>query len=220
MDLLVPSLAEQKFRFFQDDEQMCVLVPEWRALYYTCEMNGWHYGESTKEHTLQVIKNALALLRRPKFSRLRAHLENTAIDGRSLLELFLWANVLHDIAKPYTQEIKLERLVDPVLYPGHEAKGAEMVPDILGRLNFTAEQIAWVTYIVRWHGDMHGFFGKPEEDFQQKQAEWEASHGPYLRYLYLHSWADTIGAKLEERDPVQYDLRLHRYGLLLTDLGG
>lgn len=222
----VPNLAEVEFPFFEDGAQMCALITPsidgglspWEMLNYTCEVNEWHDRESTLKHTLLVIKSARALLRRPKFVCLRKHLDESLIDGRSLHELFTWANVLHDIAKPYTQEIRPERPLNPVLYPRHEAEGANMVPGILGRLQFTEAQIRWVAYIVRFHGDMHSFFGKPEEAFQSQLKDWERQHERKLLYLYLHSWADTIGAKLEKTNPREYDLRLHRYGEALNRL--
>ena len=54
-DSVVPNLARVPYAFFQDETGMCALVPEWLALRFTCEMNGWHFGESTMVHTLQVI---------------------------------------------------------------------------------------------------------------------------------------------------------------------
>lgn len=219
-DKLVPNLASwDVLGDFIDKWHVLVgFVPELRALDATREINGWHYGESTKEHTLQVIKNVLNLLRQSRFSWLRDHLTSQSIDGRSLLDLFLWANLLHDIAKPYTQEVVLTRVPDMVLYPGHEEMGAKMTQEILDRLGFNPDQIAWVSYIVRWHGDMHGFFGKGDEEFSARRGEWEKVHGPHLVHLYLHSLADTIGSRLEEWNPTQYDLRLARYGQLIAGL--
>ena len=192
-------------------------VPELLLLQGTLECNTWHNNETTWTHTWQVFENVRWLLVQPGLSGMSESFDLDAIDGRTLAELFAWANVLHDVAKPATQDIHLHEGARRSLYPGHEAAGAEMARTILARLGFTSAQVEWVAYIVRWHGDMHAFFGKPAAEFEVRRADWQAAHPHHWRELFLHSWADTMGGYLEHTNKAEYDLRLERYAQILCD---
>jgi hypothetical protein len=196
-------------------------VPELLLLQGTLEQNTWHNNETTWTHTMQVCENVRTLLARPDLSQLsaRLHLFSNGIDGLRLAELFAWANVLHDIAKPVTQDIHIFVGKRRSLYPGHEARGAEMSARILNGLpGFTPRQINWITYVVRWHGEMHAFFGLTDDIvFEARRDAWIKAHPDYWRELFLHSWADTFHGHLEVTNKAEYDLRLARYATILGD---
>ncbi len=192
-------------------------VPELLLLQGTLECNSWHNNETTWTHTWQVVENVRSLLASRQMALFASSINSGAIGDRTIGELFAWANVLHDIAKPATQDIHLFEGRRRSLYPGHEAAGAIMARDILTRLRFSEKQIAWVEYIVRWHGDMHGFFGRPQDEFEEKCAAWKKAHPDHYEELFLHSWADTIGGYLMHTNPSEYHLRMDRYQKILYE---
>lgn len=198
------------------------LIPELQLLYGTLEKNTWHNNETTAAHTMQVCKNVPAILERSDMSGLRRRLMTSTVGGRSTADLFSYANVLHDIAKPMTQSIHLDEsgVTRRSLYPGHEAMGELVTWKILGNLpEFTRDQTRWVAYIVRWHGDMHSFFGLRDEAlFEAKRGAWMKAHPDHWRELFLHSWVDTLYGHLEVTNKAEYDLRLDRYAEILGDL--
>ncbi len=193
---------------------LLTMVPELGRLKGTREVNGWHNNESSWDHTWQVLENARNLLDRQNLSRLRHRLDYTIIGSRSQGELFEWANMLHDIAKPDTQFIYPD---GTTLYHGHEPRGSEMAAEIMKRLGFAAEEVAWVRYLVRWHGDMHAFFGLEEVKFQPWFQGWCLAHRARLPELFLHSWADSLYSYEEETNPTLYQRRLKRYENILED---
>jgi hypothetical protein len=198
------------------------LVPELALTQRTLEINPWHDYETTWAHIWAVVANVQDLCLDPDLASIVRELELKHLGGQSLLTLFTWANILHDIGKPATQE-HLLHLVEGVwleqsLYPGHEDKGAAMSKVILERLGFLPSAVEWVVYIVKWHGLMHGFFGKPEAEFCEKRDAWKAAHPHHWRELFLHSWADTIGGYHAVTDPAMYALRMQRYRTELTSV--
>lgn len=193
-------------------------VPELLLLQGTLECNAWHNNETTWTHTWQVVENVRWLLAQAGLSGMSEHFDLDTIGGRTVAELFAWANVLHDIAKPATQDIHLHEGVRRSLYPKHELVGARMSTRIMSRLGFTRDQIDWVYHIVLWHGEMHAFFGlKDEGEFQVRLGAWKVAHPVHYDYLILHSWADTLGGYLEHTNKQEYDLRLVRYARILCE---
>lgn len=197
------------------------LIPELQLLYGTLEKNTWHNNETTAAHTMQVCKNVPAILERSDMSGLRRRLMTSTVGGRSIADLFAWANVLHDVAKPITQSIHLDEsgVTRRSLYPGHEAMGELLSWKILGNLSgFDHDQTRWIAYIVRWHGDMHAFFGlKDKEAFEAKRDAWIKTHPDHCLELFLHSWADTMYGHLQVTNEAEYNLRLDRYTEILGD---
>jgi poly(A) polymerase len=75
-------------------------------------------------------------------------------DGLTRGQALRWGALLHDIAKPLTREV----LADPrsvaggrVTFIGHDARGAELAGEILGRLRTSGQLRAHVAALVRHH---------------------------------------------------------------------
>jgi hypothetical protein len=65
---------------------------------------------------------------------------------------------------------------------------------------------------------MHGFFGRPDGEFEEKCAAWKKAHPDHYEELFLHSWADTIGGYLMLTHPQEYERRMVRYRKILCEV--
>ena len=105
-------------------------LPEFKAL-RTCQQSPDHHPEGDVHiHTLMMIESL------PK---------------NADLELVL-ATILHDIAKPKTQE---KHPGGRISFHGHESLGAEMTKEILGRMKFPTKTIDNVASLVDAHMKPH-----------------------------------------------------------------
>jgi hypothetical protein len=91
--------------------------------------------------------------------------------------------VLHDCRKPAT---RVDNGDGSVSFPGHEALAADEVPAIAKRLRMTTEEANRLEFIVRHHGDVHGWPDLAEE----VKASLRSS--PYFTSLALLQEADAL----------------------------
>jgi putative nucleotidyltransferase with HDIG domain len=141
-------------------------------------------------HTLEVLERAIVLTSDPgdvlgaeHRERVLTVLAEPLADGMTRGEALRWGALLHDIAKPATRAVRaLDRRVT---FIGHDALGAELARDVLGRLRASVRLREHVAALVRHHLRL-GFL------VHEKQ--------PLAR--------DTVFGYLCECDPVEVDVTL------------
>ena len=93
----------------------------------------WHPEGSAWEHTKLVV-------------------DQLALNGNAQNFPLMMTGVLHDIAKPLTQEIKPDGRISN---PKHEVVGAEMAKDIAQRLKMSRNEVNLIEKLVAQHMVMH-----------------------------------------------------------------
>ena len=114
--------------------------PELASLATTPQDPEWHPEGDVWIHTMMVVDEAAAVVRRDR-DRL-----TTAEIGAVLL-----GALLHDVGKPATTVRAIKDGRPRIISPGHEAAGEAPAAAILGRLSFGEEIERGVLAIVRWH---------------------------------------------------------------------
>jgi poly(A) polymerase len=105
-------------------------------------------------HTMEVLDRTIALQDDPiaiagHAKAVAALLAEPLADGLTRGEALRWGALLHDIAKPLTREV---RSTDGrVTFIGHDARGAELAGEVLGRLRTSGQLRAHVAALVRHH---------------------------------------------------------------------
>jgi putative nucleotidyltransferase with HDIG domain len=129
-----------------------VVLPELDAM-RGVEQSRFHHRD-VYGHTLEVIERTIALEANPPEvlgvehrTALAALLAEPLDDGLTRGEALRWGALLHDVAKPLTRGV---RLTDGrVTFVGHDARGAELAGEVLGRLRASGQLRAHVAALVR-----------------------------------------------------------------------
>jgi tRNA nucleotidyltransferase (CCA-adding enzyme) len=114
--------------------------PELALLATTPQDPEWHPEGDVWVHTLMVVDEAAAVVRR----------ERDALTAAETVAVMLGA-VLHDIGKPATTVRAIKDGRPRIVSPGHEAAGESPATAVLGRLAFGEEIERGVLAVVRWH---------------------------------------------------------------------
>jgi poly(A) polymerase len=166
-----------------------VVLPELEAM-REVQQSRFHHRD-VYGHTLEVLERTIALtgsdaadmLGAEHGDRVAALLAEPLADGMTRGEALRWGALLHDAAKPATRAVRaLDRRVT---FIGHDAQGAELARDVLGRLRASVRLREHVSALVRHHLRL-GFL------VHEKQ--------PLAR--------ETVFGYLRECDPVEVDVTL------------
>ncbi|MFZ1155930.1 MAG: HD domain-containing protein [Solirubrobacteraceae bacterium] len=166
-----------------------VVFPELEAM-RGVEQSRFHHRD-VYGHTLEVLERAIALtagdsptVLGPEHStQVLALLAEPLADGMTRGEALRWAAILHDAAKPATRSVRtLDRRVT---FIGHDALGADLARDVLGRLRASVRLREHVAGLVRHHLRLGFLVHEPQ---------------PLAR--------DTVFAYLRDCDPVEVDVTL------------
>ncbi|HEX5310047.1 MAG TPA: HD domain-containing protein [Solirubrobacteraceae bacterium] len=134
-----------------------VVLPELVRL-HGVEQSRYHHRD-VHGHTLEVLERVVALTGGTQdFSGLLGPDNADAVarllaeplaDGLTRGEALRWGALLHDAAKPATRAVRpLDRRVT---FFGHDAVGARLARDVLGRLRASVRLREHVAGLVRWH---------------------------------------------------------------------
>ena len=114
--------------------------PELAALAATPQDPEWHPEGDVWVHTLMVVDEAAAIVRR----------EWEALSAAEAVAVVLGA-LLHDVGKPATTVRAIKDGRPRIVSPRHEAEGEAPAAAVLGKLSFGEEVERGVLAIVRWH---------------------------------------------------------------------
>jgi putative nucleotidyltransferase with HDIG domain len=122
-----------------------VVLPELSAL-KGIEQSHFHHLD-VHDHTLAVLDEVTKLQRDPDYAALLAEpLSDELTRGQAMR----WAALLHDAAKPQTRGFLPD---GRVTFLGHDAEGAQLAKDVLGRLRSSTKLRDYVAALIAHHLD-------------------------------------------------------------------
>jgi putative nucleotidyltransferase with HDIG domain len=122
-----------------------VVLPELSAL-RGIEQSHFHHAD-VHDHTLEVLEQVAVLQRDPDAA---AGLAEPLSDELTRGQAMRWAALLHDAAKPQTRAFLPD---GRVTFLGHDAEGAQLARDVLGRLRSSQKLRDYVAALVAHHLD-------------------------------------------------------------------
>lgn len=145
-----------------------------------------HLEGDVAVHTAAVFQNFKDCVQ-SRFNRAPTYIELAAV-------------LIHDIKKPDT---RVEKSPGNVSFPGHEALAAdETVPKVSVNLQLAPEEFNELDFLVRHHGDAHGWPGLDQKFKDKLKAS------PYFCSLALLQEADAMSCILPGGGclPIYFDL--------------
>ena len=162
-----------------------VVLPELNAL-KGIEQSHFHHLD-VHDHTLAVLDEVTKL----DDPLLAEPLSDELTRG----EAMRWAALLHDAAKPQTRgELPGGR----VTFLGHDAAGAELAKDVLGRLRTSAKLREYVAALILHHLDA-GFLVHQRPLDRRTIWRYLQSTRPYSADITLFTVADRLATRGEQR---------------------
>jgi poly(A) polymerase len=181
-----------------------VVLPELGAM-RGVEQSRFHHRD-VYGHTLEVLEHAIALTTDPGCVLGQEHasevgelLAEPLADGMTRGEALRWGALLHDAAKPATRSVRaLDRRVT---FIGHDALGAELARDVLGRLRASVRLREHVAGLVRHHLRLGFLVHEPQPLAREKVFVYLCACDPVEVDVTLLSVCDrlaTRGSKAEQ----------------------
>jgi len=208
MTILVNSTAPKEFQIFNNyiHPNIASIViklfrsPEIQRLSVLTEDNPYHYSENVLDHVQIVFANCQELL---KFEFIRSEelrknylfYFNEVLDIKGQYkrnDLLFLASAVHDVGKGLKDEQGTS------IAPGHEHRGAMIVPSLLQNFDLTSVEISIVQTLVDLHDTFNEIFCRanltrePEKDIlliRQRQPLF------YVELL-LHILSDNAGVEI------------------------
>jgi putative nucleotidyltransferase with HDIG domain len=196
-----------------------VVLPELEALRGVTQSHYHHrdvYG-----HTLEVLEQVIALQQDPaavlgESEALTALLAEPLADGLTRGGALRWGALLHDAAKPLTREVRPSD--GRVTFIGHDARGAQLVGEVLARLRASGRLQAHVAALVRNHLRLGFLVHEPQPLARRRVFAYLRSCEPVEVDVTLLSVADRLATRGERaREAIDAHLRLAR-GMLVDAL--
>ena len=184
------------------NRELETIIPEIYELERIVENNRSHINDPVFTHTLSVLvklENILAAANKKVSDYL-----SQKIDYYSRKELLLFATVFHDIGKKET----LEKDGETTRFPGHEAKSAEKIKEMMPRFNLSDKEKEMVIKIIGNHGFFHRILDCPEDDLEKKGKEFREKYPDIFLETVLFTTADIFGGQLIEKNPVDFNFRI------------
>jgi poly(A) polymerase len=194
-----------------------VVLPELEAL-RGVEQSRFHHLD-VYDHTLEVLARAIALQADPAalFGKhgpaVTALLEEPLADELSRGEALRWGALLHDAAKPRTRAVRPD---GRVTFIGHDAAGAELGREVLGRLRASERLRAHVAALVRHHLRLGFLVHEPQPLARRRSYRYLRACAPVAADVTLLSVADRLATRGDRaRESIDAHLELARG--VLTD---
>jgi poly(A) polymerase len=202
-----------------------VVLPELDAL-RGVEQSRYHHRD-VYGHTLEVLDRVIELTEAdgreldgagpwmaPHGEQVAALLAQPLADGLTRGQALRWAALLHDAAKPLTRET---RVADGrVTFIGHDARGAELAREVLGRLRTSERLRSHVAALVRHHLRAGFLVHEPQPLSRRTVFEYIEACSPVEVDVTLLSVADRLATR-GERAEESTEAHLRVVGGLLTD---
>jgi poly(A) polymerase len=150
--ILAAARAVDGLELMREIGATAVVLPELQAL-RGVQQSRYHHLD-VYDHTLEVLRQTIALTAAPDDPALAALLAEPLADGLTRAQALRWGALLHDIAKPPTRRVvaDADAPVDRhVTFIGHDRLGAELAGEILGRLRASGRLRVHVAALVRHH---------------------------------------------------------------------
>lgn len=182
-----------------------VVLPELDAM-KGVEQSRYHHRD-VYGHTIEVLDRVVALtgadlvdtVGSEHAAAVRALLDEPLADGLTRGEALRWGALLHDAAKPATRAVRV--LDRRVTFMGHDALGADLAREVLGRLRASVRLRDHVAALVRHHLRLGFLVHEPQPLSPDTVFSYLTACDPVEVDVTLLSIADrlaTRGAKAEQ----------------------
>jgi putative nucleotidyltransferase with HDIG domain len=202
-----------------------VVLPELDAL-RGVEQNRYHHRD-VYGHTLEVLDRVVELTEAdgheldgagpwmaPHGPEVAALLAEPLADGLTRGEALRWGALLHDAAKPLTRET---RVADGrVTFIGHDARGAELAREVLGRLRASERLRGHVAALARHHLRLGFLVHHPQPLSRRTVFAYMQACSPVEVDVTLLSVADRLATR-GDRAQESTEAHLRVAGGLLAD---
>jgi len=174
------------------------------------EINQWHRGETTFEHTWEVLNNVEEITKF-KFvqdvdlkGKLINHIEDcNSSDGLfSRKELVVIGTILHDIGKMNTFVVKEDLTTG---FPNHETEGVDIAKGITERIHLTPSDSDLVLSLVKYHASFNYLSTSIQDDTKEEKAR---KTNDLMLKIYNHAfevallnYADFLTSATKENNP-------------------
>ena len=163
-----------------------VVLPELSAL-RGIEQSDFHHAD-VHDHTLEVLDQVAILQRDPEYA---AQLAEPLSDELSRGQAMRWAALLHDAAKPQTRDwLPGGR----VTFLGHDAEGAKLAREVLGRLRSSQRLRDYVAALVAHHLDA-GFLVHRRPLDRRTIWRYLSATRPYSEDITIFTVADRLATR-------------------------
>ena len=195
-----------------------VVLPELEAL-RGVEQSRYHHLD-VYEHTLAVLDGAVAITApgppAPELAhvlgddgRVAALLAEPLADELTRGQALRWGALLHDAAKPQTRQVSGPE--GRVTFMGHDASGAELARETLGRLRASERLRAHVAALVRHHLRVGFLVHEPQPLVARTVYDYLQSTSPVEVDVTLLSIADRLATRGARSGPaIEAHLRVAR----------
>lgn len=200
------------------------VLPELEAL-RGVEQNRFHHLD-VYGHTLEVLDRTVELTDgrlaaselgrtiRSLEPRVAGLLAEPLADELTRGEALRWGALLHDAAKPITREIRPPD--GRVTFIGHDARGAELAREVLGRLRTSERLRAHVAALVRHHLRLGFLVHEPQPLSRRSAFDYLLACSPVEADVTLLSIADRLATRGEHARR-SIDAHMSVAGALLPD---
>src|SRR5690349_8291982 len=175
-----------------------VVLPELTAL-RGIEQSRFHHAD-VHDHTLEVLDSIALLQRDPVAAGLDAEvatlLAEPLSDELTRGQALRWAALLHDAAKPSTRGEFQGR----VTFMGHDAAGAQLAKDVLGRLKASAKLRDYVAAVTLHHLDA-GFLVHERPLDRRTIWRYLRATQPYSADTTIFTVADRLATRGDNAQP-------------------
>ena len=175
-----------------------VVLPELVAL-RGLEQSEFHHLD-VYEHTLAVLDGVVRLSRDPLSAGLdedvAALLEEPLSDELTRGTAMRFAALLHDAAKPLTRGVRPD---GRVTFIGHDAKGAKLAREVLGRLRSSQRLRDYVAALIAHHLDL-GFLVHSRPLDRREVFRYMNATAPYSADVTIFTVADRLATRGRNAD--------------------
>jgi len=175
-----------------------VVLPELTAL-RGIEQSRFHHLD-VHDHTLEVLDCVALLQRDPVAAGLdegvRALLAEPLSDDLTRGDALRWAALLHDAAKPATRGVHGGR----VTFMGHDAAGAQLARDVLGRMKSSQRLRDYVAAVTLHHLDA-GFLVHQRPLDRRTIWRYLRATQPYSADTTIFTVADRLATRGDNAEP-------------------
>jgi len=168
-----------------------VVLPELAAL-RGVEQSHFHHLD-VHDHTLAVLDEVTKLQRESEYGAL---LGEPLADELTRGEAMRWAALLHDAAKPHTRDYLPD---GRVTFIGHDAEGAQLARDVLGRLRSSQRLRDYVAALIAHHLDA-GFLVHRRPLDRRTVWRYLRATQPYSADITVFTVADRLATRGKNAD--------------------
>jgi hypothetical protein len=203
-----------------DHDNLTQALPELNALRHVVERNDWHDDDALQQsfrlfHWVKDLPASLLETINAPEAAVRNLLGSAAAPGsarHTTHELLAFAALIHDVGKAKT----FQRLPGGITRcPGHEAVSARMAPSLCACFDFTPAETAFITTLVRVHGEPYDLFKEiatlPVPQQHERIRHFQVDHADHLLPLLLLACGDLVTSQLQANKPQKYAALLDFY---------